>query len=120
MSSINKVLILGRVGKDPEVKMTANGKAVCNFSVATSEKINGEERVEWHSISLFGKTAEIAGEYLSKGSQVFIEGRIQYRQWQDKDGNKKSMTEILGSNITLMGGKPKRETVAEYTEEIPF
>lgn len=120
MSSINKVLILGRVGKDPEVKMTANGKAVCNFSVATSEKINGEERVEWHSISLFGKTAEIAGEYLSKGSQVFIEGRIQYRQWQDKDGNKKSMTEILGSNITLMGGKPKRESDTEYTEEIPF
>ena len=85
MSSLNKVILLGRVGKDPEVRFTASGQAVCNFTMATSEKIkSGEERTEWHTISLFGKTAEIAGEYLTKGSQVLVEGRIQYRKWQDK------------------------------------
>ncbi len=122
MSSVNKVMLLGRVGKDPEIKNTAAGTAVCNFSIATSESIKGETRTEWHNISLFGKTAEIAAKYLSKGSQVFVEGRLQYRQWEDKDGNKKSMTEILGSHITLLGGK--RESTNSYApayeEEIPF
>lgn len=120
MSSVNKAIILGRVGKDPEVKFTADGKAVCNFSVATSEKIKGEERVEWHNVSLFGKPAEIAGEYLRKGSQVYIEGRIQTRNWTDKEGNKKTVVEILGSNITLLGGKPSNKSDYADTSDIPF
>lgn len=126
MSSLNKVILLGRVGKDPEVRFTASGQAVCNFTMATSEKIkSGEERTEWHTISLFGKTAEIAGEYLTKGSQVLVEGRIQYRKWQDKEGQTKYATEILGSHMTLLGSKSDRAPRTEPTavgnaEDIPF
>ena len=91
MSSLNKVMLICRLGKDPEVRYTQSGTAVASFSAATSEKFKNktgewEERTEWHNIVLWGRTAEVAGEYLNKGSLVFIEGRLQTRKWQDKEG----------------------------------
>ncbi|MBU4317109.1 MAG: single-stranded DNA-binding protein [Proteobacteria bacterium] len=111
MSGINKAIILGRLGKDPEVRYTQDGRAIANFSVATSEewkdKSTGEkvERTEWHRIVAFNKLGEICGEYLSKGQQVYIEGKIQTREWTDKDSNKRYTTEIVASSVQFLGSK---------------
>ena len=111
MSGINKVILIGRLGSDPEVRYTPSGVAVANFSVATSEewkdKDSGEkkERTEWHRIVAWRRLGEICGEYLSKGRQVYVEGRIQTRSWDDKDGNKKYMTEIVASDIQFLGSR---------------
>ncbi len=110
MASLNKVMLIGNLGKDPEVRYTASGQAVASFSVATSEKFknrNGEmeERTEWHNVVLWGRQAEIAGEYLAKGRTVFIEGRLQTRKWQDKDGRDRYSTEIVGDRMQMLGGK---------------
>ena len=111
MSGINKVILIGRLGSDPEVRYTPSGVAVANFSVATSEewknKDTGEkqERTEWHRIVAWRRLGEICGEYLSKGRQVYVEGRIQTRSWDDKDGNKKYMTEIVASDIQFLGSR---------------
>ena len=110
MSSLNKVMLIGRLGKDPEVKFTSSGTAVCNFSLATSETFkdkSGEkqEKTEWHNVQLWQKLAEIAGEYLTKGSLVYIEGRLQTRKWQDKDGNDRYTTEIVGERMQMLGSK---------------
>jgi single-strand DNA-binding protein len=110
MSSLNKVMLIGRLGKDPEVKFTSSGTAVCNFSLATSETFkdkSGEkqEKTEWHNVQLWQKLAEIAGEYLVKGSLVYIEGRLQTRKWQDKDGNDRYTTEIVGERMQMLGSK---------------
>jgi len=110
MASLNKVMIIGNLGKDPEVRYTTSGQAVASFSVATSEKFknrNGEmeERTEWHNVVLWGRQAEIAGEYLAKGRTVFIEGRLQTRKWQDKDGRDRYTTEIVGDRMQMLGGK---------------
>ena len=110
MSSLNKVMLIGRLGKDPEVKFTSSGTAVCNFSLATSETFkdkSGEkqEKTEWHNVQLWQKLAEIAGEYLIKGSLVYIEGRLQTRKWQDKDGNDRYTTEIVGERMQMLGSK---------------
>jgi len=110
MSSLNKVMLIGRLGKDPEVKFTSSGTAVCNFSLATSETFkdkSGEkqEKTEWHNVQLWQKLAEIAGEYLVKGSLVFIEGRLQTRKWQDKEGNDRYTTEIVGERMQMLGSK---------------
>jgi single-strand DNA-binding protein len=108
---INKAIILGNLGKDPEIRYASNGNAIANFSIATSEswkdKNSGEkvEKTEWHRISAFGKLAEIIGEYLKKGSQVYIEGRLQTRKWQDKDGQDKYTTEIVASDMQMLGGR---------------
>ena len=107
--SLNKAMVLGRLGRDPEVRYLPSGQAVANFSVATSERWkdkddNWQEKTEWHRIVLFGRLAEIAGQYLSKGGQVYIEGRIQTREWE-QDGNKRYTTEIVGRDIILLGGK---------------
>ncbi|MDO9109696.1 MAG: single-stranded DNA-binding protein, partial [Desulfatirhabdiaceae bacterium] len=105
MSGINKAIIVGRLGKDPEMRYMPDGTAVASFSVATSEdwkdKATGEkkERTEWHRIVAFRKLGEICGEYLSKGKLVYIEGRIQTRAWDDKDGNKRYTTEIVASDM---------------------
>ncbi len=104
----NKVILLGFLGRDPEVRYTKAGQAVASFSLATSEKWTGkdgnkEEKTEWHRIVAWGKLGEICGEYLSKGKQVYIEGRLQTREWDDKDGNKKQTTEIVASNMTMLG-----------------
>lgn len=111
MAGINKAIIVGNLGKDPEVRYMPDGTAVANFSVATSEswkdKATGEkkERTEWHRIVAYRKLGEICGEYLSKGKQVYIEGRIQTREWEDKDGNKRYTTEIIASDMKMLGSK---------------
>lgn len=111
MAGINKAIIVGRLGRDPEVRYTPDGTAVANFSVATSEewkdKNSGEkrERTEWHRIVAFRRLGEICGEYLSKGRQVYIEGRIQTREWEDKDGNKRYTTEIVASQMQMLGSR---------------
>lgn len=107
--SLNKVLLLGNVGKDPEVRYTASGKAVATFSLATSQRWkdqegNEQEKTEWHRIVAWGRLGEICGEFLSKGKQVFVEGRIQSREWEDQDGNKRVTVEIIANDMILLGG----------------
>lgn len=109
MGSVNKAIILGNLGKDPELKYTPAGKAVCNFSVATNEvwkDKSGEkkEKVEWHRVVVWGDQAENCSKYLTKGCSVYVEGRIQTRSWDDKDGNKKYTTEITADRIVFLGG----------------
>ena len=109
MASVNKVILLGNLGRDPETRYTTGGDAVTNLSIATSEQWkdkNGEkqEKTEWHRVAFFGKLAEIAGEYLKKGSQVYVEGRLQTRKYTDKDGVEKYSTEIVGDRMQLIGG----------------
>lgn len=108
--SVNKVILVGRLGRDPETRYTGGGQAVANFSVATDETFkdrNGErqKRTEWHKIVVWGKQAEIAQQYLKKGSLIFIEGRIQSREWQDKEGQKRTSFEIVASNFRMLGGR---------------
>ena len=108
--SVNKVILVGRLGRDPETRYTGGGQAVANFSVATDESYrdkNGErqKRTEWHKIVVWGKQAEIAQQYLKKGSLVFIEGRIQSREWQDKEGQKRTSFEIIANNFRMLGGR---------------
>ena len=111
MASVNKVIVIGNLGKDPESRYTASGDAVCNFSVATTEswkdKSTGEkkEETEWHRVSVFGKLAEICGQYLKKGSQVYIEGSLKTRKWADKDGQERYTTEIRCNQMKMLGGK---------------
>ncbi len=107
--SLNKVLLLGNLGRDPEVRYTASGKAVATFTVATSQRWkdqdgNDQERTEWHRVVAWGRLGEICGEYLSKGKQVFIEGRIQSRDWEDQDGVKRTTVEIVASDMIMLGG----------------
>ena len=108
---INKVIIVGNLGQDPEVKYMPSGGAVCNITVATSESWNDkntgekQERTEWHRIVFYRKLAEIAGEYLRKGSQVYVEGRLQTRKWQDQGGADRYTTEIVANEMQMMGGR---------------
>ena len=139
MNGINKAIIVGTLGKDPDVKYLSSGNAVANLSVATSEKWKDkqtgemQERTEWHRVSMFGAVAEVAGKYLAKGSQVYLEGKIQTRKWQDKDGQDRYSTEIVANQMQMLGGKrsdeqaskPKSEPKAppkseDFDEEIPF
>ena len=108
---LNLVQLIGNLGQDPETKYAASGTAISNFSIAVSEnrkEANGEwnEHTEWVRIKLFGMRAETAKDYLRKGSRVYIEGKMQTRSWEDKDGTKKFMTEIIGNNLLMLGGKP--------------
>ena len=108
--SVNKVILVGRLGRDPETRFTSGGQAVANFSVATDETYkdkNGErqKRTEWHKIVVWGKQAEIAQQYLKKCSLLFIEGRIQSREWQDKEGQKRTSFEIVGTAMKFLGGR---------------
>lgn len=108
---INKAILVGHLGKDPEVRYTAGGSAMANITVATTEswkdKQSGEkqERTEWHRVVFFGRLAEIVAEYLKKGAQVYIEGRIQTRKWQDKDGNDRYTTEIVANEMQMLGSR---------------
>ena len=107
---VNKVILVGRLGRDPETRYTGGGQAVANFSVATDETYkdrNGErqKRTEWHRITVWGKQAEIAQQYLKKGALVYIEGRIQTREWQDKEGQKRTSFEIVANNFRMLGGR---------------
>jgi len=108
---INKVILIGNLGADPETRAMPSGTTVANLRVATSEswrdKQTGEqqERTEWHRVALFGRLAEIAGEYLRKGSQVYIDGSLRTRKWQDKQGNERYSTEIVGNELQMLGGR---------------
>src|SRR5690349_1514143 len=109
---VNKVILVGNLGKDPETRYMPSGSAVTNLTLATSEswkdKQTGEnqERTEWHKVAMFGKLAEIAAEYLRKGSQVYIEGKLRTRKWQDKEGKDRWTTEIVADEMNMLGGKP--------------
>jgi single-stranded DNA-binding protein len=107
--SLNKVILIGRLGKDPEVRYMPNGEVVCNFSVATSETWNDRngqrvERTEWHNITMYRRLAEIAGQYLKKGSQVYLEGKIQTRKYQGKDGIERTAYDIIVNEMKMLGG----------------
>jgi single-strand DNA-binding protein len=108
MASVNKVILVGNVGRDPELRYTQSGQPVASFSVATNERFkdrdgNWKDRTEWHRIVAWARLAEICGEYLRKGSQVYIEGRIQTRDWEDKEGNKRQTTEIVALSMQMLG-----------------
>jgi|PlaIllAssembly_1097288.scaffolds.fasta_scaffold1170216_2 single-strand DNA-binding protein len=110
MASVNKVILIGNLGRDPEVRYLPSGEAVANFSIATTEKWKdkageAQEQTEWHRVSFFGRQAEICGEYLRKGSSVYIEGRLQTRKWTDKDGNERTTTEIRGDRMQMLGSR---------------
>ncbi|MBF0528437.1 MAG: single-stranded DNA-binding protein [Deltaproteobacteria bacterium] len=104
--SINKAILVGHVGRDPEIRYTPNGTAVARFSLATTERIKDQDRTEWHRIVAWGRLAEICGEYLAKGRQVYIEGRIQTREWEDRDKNKRVTTEIVANTMQMLGPAP--------------
>jgi single-strand DNA-binding protein len=111
MASVNKVILVGNLGRDPEVRYMPNGEAVCNFSIATTDSWKDkagvkQERTEWHNIVMYRKLAEIAGEYLKKGSSTYIEGRLQTRKWQTKEGDDRYTTEIIASTMQMLGTKP--------------
>jgi single-strand DNA-binding protein len=138
VSDLNRVMIIGRLGKDPETRFMPNGKAVTNFSVATSEKWkkDGEkqERTEWHNVVAFEKLAEICAEYLRKGSQVYVEGKLQTRKWQDKEGKDRYTTEIVASGMQMLGSRPQQQrqespssepaagddSSGDWSDDIPF
>ncbi len=110
MGSLNKILLIGNLGKDPELRYTPDGLAILRFSMATTEYFNDKsgaknERTTWHNIVVFGKTGQNIANYLSKGKQVFIEGKINNRSYDDKEGNKKYITEVVATNIVLLGAK---------------
>ena len=113
---INKVILVGNLGADPDTRYTASGSAVCNVRIATSEtwkdKQSGEnqERTEWHQVVFFGRLAEIAAEYLRKGSQIYVEGSLRTRKWQAKDGQDRYTTEIIGNEMQMLGGTRNRDS----------
>jgi single-strand DNA-binding protein len=111
MAAVNKVILLGNLGRDPETRFSANGGAICNVSIATTrswkDKNSGERReeTEWHRVVFYDRLAEIAGEYLKKGRPVYVEGRLQTRKWQDKEGQERYTTEIIATEMQLLGGR---------------
>jgi single-strand DNA-binding protein len=123
MSSVNKVILLGNVGADPEIRYTQSGDAVVNLSVATSEqwkdKATGQkkENTEWHRVGIFGKPAEIAAQYLKKGSKIYVEGRIKYKKYNDKSGNERLSVEILSESFQMIG-KPTGESQSEPQQKV--
>ena len=118
MASVNKVILVGNLGRDPEIRYIPSGQAVANFTMATTERWNdpsGEkkERTEWHRIVVWGKQAEIVGEYLKKGRQVYVEGSLQTREWTDREGNKRYTTEVRAQRVQMLGARPDdRQPVA--------
>ncbi|MDR2826934.1 MAG: single-stranded DNA-binding protein [Candidatus Adiutrix intracellularis] len=120
MAGLNKIILIGNLGKDPELKHGQNsGKAVCRFPLATTERIGGEDRTEWHNIVLFDRTAEVANEYLAKGRQVYIEGRLQTRKYQDQTGQDKYITEVIGNTMKMLGGRQSSEDSTPATVLLP-
>jgi single-strand DNA-binding protein len=126
--SVNKVILVGNVGKDPELRYTPSGTGVCNFSLATSQKLKDkrgeqQESTEWHNIVAWAGLAEICGKYLQKGKQIYIEGRIQTRSYDDRDGNKRYVTEIVADQMQMLGGGEKSQQdrkpdIAKMVEKI--
>lgn len=125
MASVNKVIVLGNLGKDPELRHLPNGDAVCNFSLATTESWkdkdgNKQDKTEWHNVVIFRKLAEIAGEYLKKGRPVYIEGRLQTRKWQDKEGKDRYTTEIVADQMQMLGSREEAKEVAKTPASANF
>jgi single-strand DNA-binding protein len=119
MKGLNKVLLIGNLGRDPEMRHTPSGTPVANFTLATNESFvdrsgNRQDRTEWHRIVVWSKLAEICGQYLRKGSQVFLEGRIQTRQWEDQQGQKRSTTEVVVNNMVMLGGRGEGAGAGDY------
>ena len=119
MSGVNKAIIIGRLGADPEVKQISSGNTVATLSVATSESWNDksgqkQERTEWHRVVVWGKTAELCGKYLSKGRQVYLEGRLQTRSWEDQQGQKRYTTEIVANTVQFLGGANNNAGAGNY------
>jgi single-strand DNA-binding protein len=124
MAGINKVILIGNLGSDPEVRYTPSGRAVANFRIATTEQWTNkdggkEERTEWHRIVAWGRLGEICGEYLHKGKQVYIEGKLQTRSWEDRDGNKRFTTEILAQSMQMLGPAGKEGRASSPDERYP-
>tara|TARA_A100001388_G_scaffold277297_1_gene267880 strand:- start:960 stop:1385 length:426 start_codon:yes stop_codon:yes gene_type:complete len=125
MSSVNKALIIGNLGQDPEIKYTQSGSPVANLSVATSErwkdKSTGDqkEQTEWHRVVVFGRLAEIAEQYLKKGSKVFIEGKIQTRDWEDSEGRKRYTTEVVAREMTMLDSKFSADSNSDSSDATP-
>lgn len=124
--SVNKVIVLGRLGQDPELRYTPTGNSVCNFSLATSENWTDksgqrQEKTEWHRIVVWGKLAELCNQYLGKGRQCYVEGKLQTRSWDDQQGNKKYTTEILASTVQFLGAgaSPNASTDASMNQSAP-
>ena len=123
--SVNKAILIGRLGRDPEVRHMPNGEAVCNFSIATDETWKDQSgqrqtKTEWHAITLYRRMAEVAGQYLKKGSQVYIEGRIQSRKYTDKNGIERTAYEIIGSEMKMLGGgNDSGQQNAQHTPPAP-
>lgn len=142
MASVNKVIVLGNLGKDPEIRYTSSGSAVATLSIATVRKYKDsndqkQEETEWHRVVLFGRLAEIAGEYVKKGHPLYVEGRLRTQKWQDKEGNDRYTTEIVGESIQLLAPKssdeerpakpskpsrpaPRKESTMPEDDDIPF
>lgn len=119
MASVNKVILVGNLGKDPEVRFMPNGEAVCNFSIATTDSWKDksgakQERTEWHNIVMYRKLAEIAGEYLKKGRPVYVEGRLQTRKWQTKEGQDRYTTEVIADQMQMLGGRDGAGSNSSY------
>jgi len=111
MASVNKVILVGNLGRDPELRYTQGGQAVANFTLATTDRFTSkdggerQERTEWHRIVAWGRTAELCAQYLSKGRSVYVEGRLQTREWEDKEGQKRRTTEIVATTVQFLGGR---------------
>src|SRR6266566_6525292 len=123
---VNKAILVGNLGKDPEIRYSPNGQAVANVTIATTEswkdKTTGDktEKTEWHRVAFFGKLAEIVGEYLKKGSQIYVEGRIQTRKWQDKEGHDRYTTEIVANEMQMLGSREGRgQPAGDVAQEEP-
>ena len=124
-SGVNKVILIGRLGADPEVRYTTNGGAVANFNMATNESWTDksgqkQERTEWHKVVVWGKMAEICGQYLTKGRQAFVEGRLQTREWTDKEGGKRYTTEIVAQNVQFLGTGDKSASASNFAPPNEF
>ena len=124
MASVNKVILVGNLGADPEVRYAPSGTAVANFSVATTDQWTNkeggkEEKTEWHRIVAFGRLGEICGEYLHKGKQVYVEGRLQTRSWEDREGVKRYTTEIVANTMQMLGPKGKDGNTTDRMSERP-
>lgn len=120
MSSVNIAILVGRLGKDPELTVTSSGKSVSTISIATTEKYGEKETTQWHRVILWEKMAETAKKYLKKGSRIFIEGTIRYRTYTDKDGQEKYVTEINASKMTMLGDSGGAQNSPKPSEDIPF
>ncbi|MCI0331132.1 MAG: single-stranded DNA-binding protein [candidate division Zixibacteria bacterium] len=135
MASVNKAILIGNLGKDPDLRYTPSGQAVATFSLATNERYKDKDgqlvdRTEWHNIVVWGKQAETAKEYLKKGRQIFVEGRIAYRTYDDREGNKRYITEVVAQRIQFLGrreevpetvpAEPEMEAPASEEENLPF